>query len=60
MPAGEDLVARVNDEPVALILEPLAVVVRDGGGLFKMAYAVIISRGMRSFPMLKCSSDRWV
>src|SRR5277367_4015152 len=25
-----------------------------------MAYAAIISRGIRSFPMLKCSSDRCV
>src|SRR5216684_2237731 len=27
---------------------------------FNMAYDVIISRGMRSLPMLKCSSERWV
>src|SRR5467141_595538 len=27
---------------------------------FSVAYAVIISRGIRSFPMLKCSSDRCV
>src|SRR5262249_7857796 len=27
---------------------------------FRMAYAVIISRGMRSWPMLKCSSERCV
>src|SRR5262249_29067130 len=27
---------------------------------FKIAYAVIISRGMRSCPMLKCSSERCV
>src|SRR5262249_12353931 len=27
---------------------------------FKVAYAVIISRGIRSCPMLKCSSERWV
>src|SRR5437764_8368974 len=27
---------------------------------FRMAYAVIISRGIRSLPMLKCSSERWV
>src|SRR5271163_2028565 len=27
---------------------------------FKVAYAVIISRGMRSWPMLKCSSERCV
>src|SRR3984957_5762524 len=25
-----------------------------------MAYAVIISRGIKSLPMLKCSSERWV
>src|SRR6267378_5435909 len=25
-----------------------------------MAYALIISRGIRSLPMLKCSSERWV
>src|SRR5215510_3596486 len=33
--AGEDLVARSNDQGVALILEPLAVVVRGGGRLFQ-------------------------
>src|SRR5271167_1799946 len=27
---------------------------------FKVAYAVIISRGIRSWPMLKCSSERCV
>src|ERR1700751_866635 len=27
---------------------------------FKVAYAVIISRELKSFPMLKCSSDLWV
>src|SRR5882762_5546354 len=27
---------------------------------FNMAYEVIISRGIRSLPMLKCSSERWV
>src|ERR1700746_4145761 len=27
---------------------------------FQGAYAVIISRGIRSCPMLKCSSERWV
>src|SRR5579863_1353382 len=27
---------------------------------FRMAYAVIVSRGIRSLPMLKCSSERWV
>src|SRR5215475_14121036 len=27
---------------------------------FRMAYAPIISLGMRSWPMLKCSSGRWV
>src|SRR5262245_45932072 len=27
---------------------------------FKIAYAVIISRGIRSFPLLQCSDERWV
>src|SRR5271170_5896709 len=27
---------------------------------FKIAYDAIISRGIKSLPMLKCSSERWV
>ena len=35
MLAGEDFVAGLNDQLVALIVEPLAVVVRDGGGFLQ-------------------------
>ena len=35
MLAGEDFVAGLNDQLVALIVEPLAVVVGDGGGLLQ-------------------------
>src|SRR5271170_7265593 len=33
--AGEDLVACLNDQIVALVIQPLARVVRCGGGLFQ-------------------------
>jgi len=61
MLAGEDLVTDLNDQLMGLVLEPLAGMVRVGGGfLFRIAYAIIISRGIRSLPMLKCSRERWV
>jgi hypothetical protein len=31
----QDLVTRLHDQPVALIVEPLAVMVRDGGRLLQ-------------------------
>jgi len=35
MPAGEDFVAGLNDQAVALIVEPLAGVVGIGGGFLQ-------------------------
>ena len=35
VPAGKDLVADLNDQPVLLVVEPLAGMVGDGGGFLQ-------------------------
>ena len=60
MLSGENFVADLHDELARLARETLAGVVGKAVAFFRMAYAVIISLGMRSFPMLKCSNERCV
>jgi hypothetical protein len=56
----QDLVADLHDQPVSQVVQPPARVVGVGAAFFSVAYAVIISRGIRCCPMLRCSSERWV
>ena len=58
--ASQDLVTRPENQLVLAVVEPAAVWLAFAAPFFKVAYAVIISRGMRSWPMLKCSSERCV
>src|SRR5271167_2337494 len=57
---GQDLVAGLHDQPVSSVVQPPVRVVAVGAALFSVAYAVIISSGIRCCPMLRCSSERWV
>ena len=58
--AGEDLVAGLHDQAGAPGRPAPTCVIDVAAAFFSMAYAVIISRGIRSWPMLKCSSERCV
>jgi hypothetical protein len=48
MLAAQDLVADLHDERERAIVEPSAMVVGMAAAFFSVAYAVIISRGIRS------------
>ena len=54
MLAGEDLITDLNDQFVSLLVETLARMVRVLVAFLSMVYAVIISSGIRSLPILKC------
>ena len=54
----QNFVADFHDQGVALVVEPAGGVIGIRRRLFQNRIAVIISRGIRSAPMLKCSSER--
>ena len=60
MPPGEDLVASLRDQPVDRVIQPTAGAVGIGRSLLQDGVHAIMSRGIKSLPMLECSSERCI